>query len=194
MSEPSGGAGLSGQFFVARIEYLRRSHGAEGVRRVLEGLAESDQAQLRGVDAKAWYSFGTLVRFDRMVARLLAPGDPTIYDRLGAACSRFRNEWIGPHAALVSPHAFLSRVADEHRRFHDFGRADYRRAGFTSGAIAFSEFPELDEVFCQGMRGFLRASLELLTAGPVASEESECQARGGPACRFELRWTDGAER
>jgi hypothetical protein len=179
---------LKGQLFVARLQYLRRAHGAEAIGRVIDALAPEDRERLKGVESDGWYPFATLVRFDKTVARLVET-DPGVYERLGEASSRVRNEWLGEHAALVSVHSFLSRAADEHRRFHTFGRGEYRRTGFTQGELSFLEYPEVDLTYCLGARGYLRATVELLTGGPVEVEELSCQCHGDRACRFRLRWT-----
>lgn len=179
---------LTGQMFVARFEYLKQLHGPESIDRVLGALSAEDRERLRGLDREGWYPFGTLVRFDKAVARVLAPDDPEIFERLGAASSMIRNEWLGEHASLVSVHAFLSRAADEHRRFHNFGRATYHRTGFTEGEIGFFDYPEVDETYCLGARGYLRATVELITHGPATITERSCQCHGAERCLFALNW------
>ncbi|MBI3932950.1 MAG: hypothetical protein HY317_06010 [Acidobacteria bacterium] len=188
------GPHLSGQMFVARLEFLRREHGAAAINRVLAALAPDDRERLKGLEREGWYPFGLLVRFDRTVARELRPGDPSIFERLGAASSVVRNEWLGEHTSLVNPHAFLSRVAEEHRRFHTFGRGEYRRTGFNEGELAFREYPEVDEIYCRGARGYLRAAVALLTGAAVVVEEQECQCRGDASCLFRIRWAARPER
>lgn len=190
MSEPPPPEGpcVTGQMFVARIEYLRQNHGQNAISKVMAALPEEDRERLRGVEASGWYPFRMLVRFDRAVARVVAPTDPGIFERLGSASAQVRNEWLGEHASLVSPHAFLSRVAEEHRRYHTFGRVSYRRTGFTEGELTCAEYPEMDETFCLGARGYLRATVELVTRGPARIEERECQCRGDAHCRFWIQW------
>ena len=188
MTEPPAGAHLKGQIFLARLEYLREYHGAEGLQRVLGTLPGEDRDRLAGVDREAWYPFAMLMRLDKTIAGTLAPSDPAIYERLGAASSRHRTEWLGEHARLVNVHGFLSRVADEHRRFHTFGKALYHRTGFTEGEIAYSECPEVDLVWCSASRGYFRGAIEFLTGGPVAVDERKCQCRSDEACVFKLRW------
>ena len=179
---------MKGQIFLARLEYLRDSHGAEGLQRVLAALQAEDRDRLTAVGRETWYPFAMLMRLDKAIAGVLAPGDPTIYERLGAASSRHRTEWLGEHARLVNVHGFLSRVADEHRRFHTFGKALYHRTGFTEGEIAYSECPEVDLVWCSASRGYFRGAIEFLTGGPVAVDERKCQCRSDEACVFKLRW------
>lgn len=194
MTESPPGPHLSGQFFTARLEFLHQRYGAACIPKVMEALPHEDRERLKGLERTGWYPFGTLIRFDREVARLLDPGDPAIFERLGAASSRVRNEWLGEHASLMNPHAFLSLAADEHPRFHSFGRASYRRTGFDEGEISFADYPEIEEAWCLGGLGYLRATLELLTSGPVTVEERRCQCRGDAACVFWLRWNGVPER
>jgi hypothetical protein len=187
------GPQLKGQLLLARIDYLRDTHGSSALERVLADLAEGDRELLATARRDGWYPFGTLVRLDHAVARVLAGGDPEMFDRLGEASARHRTEWLGEHASLVSVHGFLSRVAEDHRRFQDFGRAIYRRTGFTSAELAFSEYPELDESYCRSARGYFRASVTILTGSEPVVEELRCQRRGDPACVFSICWTGRTE-
>lgn len=179
---------MSGQIFLARLEYLREYHGSEGLQRVLAALTAEDRGRLAGADRGDWYPFAMLMRLDRAIAGALAPGDPAIYDRLGVASSRHRTEWLGEHARLINVHGFLSRVADEHRRFHTFGRAAYQRTGFTEGEISYSEYPEVDEIWCRASCGYFRGAIEFLTGAPASVQEVQCQCRGDAACLFHMRW------
>ena len=185
---PPPGPHLRGQIFLARFDYLRRHHGAAMVETVLLALEEADRAALRGVEGEGWYPFGALVRLDRAIAQLTAPGDPAIYERLGRASAAHRTEWLGVDARLYSVHGFLSRVAEEHHRFHSFGEAVYRRGGFNEGDIAFSGYPEVDEAFCRASVGYLGGAVEALTGAAAEVEERSCQCRGERACHFWIRW------
>jgi len=179
---------LRGQLLLARIDYLREAHGETAMAAVLARLTENERQDLAQVARDGWYHFGLLVSLDRAIAAVIAPGDPRIFERLGEASARHRTEWLGPHVSLVSPHSFLSRVAEEHRRFHTFGRAAYRRLGFGAAELAFSEYPQLDESYCLSARGYIKGSVETLTGGAASVEERECQRRGDPACVFSIRW------
>lgn len=185
---PPEGAHIKGQLFLARLEYLRQNHGAGAVDEILDRLPDGAGERLRGVDREAWYPFSALVQLDLAIAALEVPGTVDIFERLGSASARHRTEWLGEHVRLFSVHGFLSRVADEHRRFHSFGHAAYRRTGFTEGEIAFSGYPEAYEVFCRASKGFFRAAVEFLAGGPAEVVERTCQCRAQPACVFSIRW------
>jgi hypothetical protein len=184
---------LKGQLLMRRFEYVRQHHGEEAVRRVLERLPAADRALLATVNRDGWYPAGSLVQLDHAIAETLAGGDPAIFERLGVASARQRTERLQEHAPLISVHGFLSLVADEHRRFQNFGRAAYRKCCFTAGEIAFSEYPVIDESVCLATRGYLRGAVEALTGVPAVVDETACQRRGDPACVFAVRWAPRGE-
>lgn len=184
----SAGAFLHGQIVVSRFEYLKRHHGSASITAVLEELSAEDQGLLRGIDREAWYPFSTLMRLDRAIAAHVAAADEGIYLRLGQASSDVRSFWLGQHAALIHPHGFFARIAEEHRRFHNFGRAEYIRISFGEGELRFREYPETDPIYCLSALGYLRHSLEQLTGAGAEANETACQCRGDEACVFRLRW------
>jgi predicted hydrocarbon binding protein len=191
MEQPSASAGphLHGQIVVSRFEYLKRTQGTDSIGRVLEALPLVDRELLGGVDRDKWYPFATLIRLDKAIARLTGGDAARTYERLGEASAQQRTLWLGEHAALVNVHGFLSRIAEEHRRFHNFGSADYRRINFSVGEISFSDYPETDPIYCLSARGYFRRSIEHLTGAPVCAEERYCQSRGDIACVWSLRWS-----
>jgi predicted hydrocarbon binding protein len=111
-----------------------------------------------------------------------------VFEELGRASARDRTELLGEHAPLVNPHAFLSGTAEAHRRFHNFGKAEYVRVSFTRGQIVYSGYEEVDPSYCLGGKGYLGGAVEMLSGGPVEVQELTCQCRGQGACRFDLRW------
>ena len=195
MIDPSqlSGPHLAGQIFLSRMEYIRQFYGPEAVGSVLETLSEADRTLLRAAHEQGWYPFGTLVRLDHAIARILAPNDARIFERLGADLFRHRTRWLVERSRSDSPHHFLLRVADEHRRFHSFGRASYCRTGQNAGELAFFAYPELDESFCRSSLGYLRRAIEFLTEQPIVIAERLCQLRGDAACAYGLEWSASPE-
>jgi hypothetical protein len=187
---------LKGRFFQVRFDYVREYYGYDALAVLMAALPDAEREQFESLDKNGWYPFRSLNALDRLIARLLAPNDPGLFERLGAMSARHRAELLGPHARLVNVHAFLSRLAEEHPHDHDFGRMTYRRLGFNEGEVRAFGFPESDEVYCRGARGFLRAAVELLTGGPVELREGMCQCRRQPSCLYRLSWpptgADGA--
>jgi len=160
----------------------------------MQALGEADRDALRGLDRRGWYPFGALVRLDRTIARLTAPGDDDVYERIGRWSARHRTESLEPHARLHSVHGFLSRLADQHPRLHNFGEAAYVRHGFGEGRLAFSQYPEIDGSFCRASLGYLRGAVEMVSGHAAMVEERTCQGRGQPACAYWISWGGGPAR
>jgi uncharacterized protein (TIGR02265 family) len=188
MTDPPAGPHIKGQLFQARFAWLKETHGSQSIERVLQALSEDDRKRLRGIERETWYPFATFIRFDEAIARLLEPDDDLIYEHLGVASARHRTEWLGDHARLVSVHGFLSRAAEDHRRFHSFGAAVYRRTGFNEGELEYTGYPEAYDVFCRSSRGFFQSAVEQLTGSTVTVEERQCQVRGDRCCLFWIHW------
>jgi hypothetical protein len=190
VSEPSPPLGpcLRGHLFHVRFEYVREYYGYEALAAVMVALPAAERRRLAGLDRDGWYPFRSLNLLDRCIAQRLAPDDPGLFERLGAMSARHRTDLLGEHARLVNVHGFLSRLVDEYGEHATFGRLAYRRLGFTEGELRASGFPEVDEVYCRGGRGYLRAAVELLTGGPVEVLETECQCRRQPACVYRIKW------
>jgi hypothetical protein len=191
MTEPSDlpGPHISGLIVAARFEFLKLTHGAEALRRVLDALPADERTRLVGLEREAQYPFSTLIVLDRTIAGQLPEGE-AVYDRLGEHSARLRNEWLGEHGMLMNPHAYLGRLAEDNRRLQSFGHARYRRISFGEGEMSYWDYPEIDPAFCRSGRAFLRASLEhLVGPGGARVEELTCQSRGDDACVFSLKWT-----
>jgi len=180
---------LKGQLLQSRLEYVRTEHGPAGVERVLQALPEEERARLAGLAREAWYPFRSLMLLDRAIAATVGQGDRTFVD-LGRASARHRTELLGEHAALVSAHGFLSRMAEEHRRFHTFGHAQYKRLGFRHGQITFFDYPEIDPAYCLSGIGYMMGAVEQLTGAAVRVEELTCQCRQDASCCFDVRWDE----
>lgn len=183
---------LKGQLLQSRLEYVRLQHGPAAVERVLHALPDAERARLQGVTREAWVPFRSLVLLDRVIVDTIGGGDERMFLELGRASARHRTEWLGEHAALVSVHGFLSRMAEEHRRFHTFGRAEYLRLGFRHGRVSFFEYPEVDPAFCLAGTGYISAAVELLSGVPPRVEELACQCKGQPSCSYDVRWEEPA--
>jgi len=180
---------LKGQLLQSRLEYVRAQHGTAVLERVLQALPDEERARLGALSRDGWFPFRSLTLVDRAIADTLGQGDRIVVD-LGRASARDRTELLGEHVALVSVHGFLSRLAEEHRRFHTFGRAEYLRLGFRHGQIAFFEYPETDPVYCLSGSGYIMGAVEQLSGAAARVEELTCQCKGEPACRYDVRWEE----
>src|SRR5687768_6872137 len=80
--EPPAGPHLTGQIFLARLEYLKDKHGAAAIDQVLSGLPAGIGEKLRGIDRERWYPFSALIHLDTAIAGLETEGQADIFERL----------------------------------------------------------------------------------------------------------------
>jgi hypothetical protein len=182
------GAHVRGHLLQARFDYLRRGPGPGTIEAVLAALPEEERTPLRSVRPWRWYPFSTLIHLDQALATVLGRDEAELFEELGRASARQRTEWMGPDAPAAGVHAFLSRVAADHRLFHSFGQVAYRREGSSVGKVSSSEFPGMHRAYCSSARGFLQGAVERLTGAPATVEERTCQTWGDPACTYRVRW------
>lgn len=186
--DPGGSLRVQGRLLASRIEFLRHRHGPEVLGRCLERLSTKDRDAFGELDTDRWYPFAMLVRFDRAITDTLGPDPGAVLEELGAWSARLHTTWLGRDAPLVSAHAFLARLAEDHRRLVDFGHAEYRRHAFREGELRYSGYPRPEPSYCRSGVGFLRRAVQLLCSSPVSVEEVRCQCRGDDACVYRICW------
>jgi V4R domain len=184
---------IHGEIVVSRFEYLKRLRGAEAIKGVLDSLPPADRSAFRGFDREAWFPFASLLRLDQAIADYAGKPQDEVLEQLGEISAEARTTWLGDHAALVSVHGFLSRTAENHDRFHSFGKASYVRISFSEGELQMSGYPEPSAIYCRSAIGYLRAALTRLTGAPATVTERACQASGAPRCEFRMRWAPSPE-
>ena len=100
------GPHLKGRFFQVRLDYVREYYGYEALAELMAALPERERAQLESLDKDNWYPFRSLNALDRLIAELLAPNDPGLFERLGAMSARHRADLLGlARAARQRPRA-----------------------------------------------------------------------------------------
>jgi predicted hydrocarbon binding protein len=179
---------VRGPLLQSRFEWLRRHHGAEAVGRVMGELPGAHREALTGVERDGWYPFASYVALEETIVRVFGHGNPRLGEELGADAARTRFVWLRGEAPYISVHSLLSRAADDHHFFYDFGESRYTRRGFTSGEMDLVGFAETSPTFCSSFRGYLLAITRLIGAVDPTVVETECQADGAPRCAFRIRW------
>jgi hypothetical protein len=187
-SQSADAARVRGHIVAARFEYLERHHGRDAVATITAELSARDRACFKDLQRVGWYPLAALARLDRAIERRWSMTHPNVIERLGEASALNWTEWAGTAAGLISVHAFLSLVAERHREMHSFGRAAYTRLGFSEGELSYSDYPEIDDVWCRSAIGFLRGAIVAVGGRCVRSEERLCQRRAAPACVFHMHW------
>jgi len=181
---------VKGTVLKSRLLFLEEHFGKEGIAKVLDSLSAADKAAFRLILPVVWYPFALGERLDDAIVRVLGKGDPKFFERLGEASAE-RN--LGTvHRGFLRPghpHEFLERSPSIYRTYYEVGRREYKQTGPTSGVLTTYDAEIFSAPDCLTIVGWHRKALEMCGVTGVRIRESECRARGGALCRYEVSWS-----
>lgn len=181
---------VKGAVLKSRLGFVEEHFGAEAVAKVIASLTPEDRAALRLILPVVWYPFVLGERLDDAIMRVCGKGDARFFERLGAASAE-RN--LGSvHRGFLrpgQPHEFLDRSPSIYRTYYETGRREYRRTGPTSGVMTTFDADTFSAPDCLTVVGWHRKALAMCGARAVEIRETECRARGGTVCRYEVSWS-----
>ena len=182
---------IKGAVLKSRLGFVEDTAGKEGVARVLARMPPDHQRTLRMLFTSNWYPVGLGHALDAAIVAELGDGGVEVFEHLGAA-SADRNLG-GVHSGYLAPgepHVFLEKAPQIYAMYYETGRRTYERTGPTGGVLTTYEAPDVNANDCRTVVGWYRRALELCGATEVKVRETECRARGGAACRYEVSWRE----
>ncbi len=180
---------IKGAVLKSRLGFVEEHFGAAGLQRVLESLPPDDQRALRMVFTSNWYPFELGKRLDDAIVRVLAGGKPEFFEKLGEASAAKNLATV--HAGYVTkgnPQAFLAKAPAIYGMYYETGRREYQQTGDRSAVITTHDAETFSAPDCLTVVGWYRKGLEMCGAERVKIVETECRARGGKVCRYEVSW------
>jgi uncharacterized protein (TIGR02265 family) len=180
---------IKGAVLKSRLGFVEEHFGAAGLQRVLESLGPDDQRALRMVFTSNWYPFELGKRLDDAIVRVLAGGKPEFFEKLGEASAAKNLSTV--HAGYVTkgnPQAFLAKAPAIYGMYYETGRREYRLTGERSAVITTHDAETFSAPDCLTVVGWYRRGLEMCGAERVKIVVTECRARGGQVCRYEVSW------
>lgn len=180
---------IKGAILKSRLSYIEETFGKDGLRKVVETLSPDDQRTLRLVFTSNWYPFALGKRLDDAIVEHLGGGRTEIFERLGEA-SAVKN-LSSMHAGYLTPgdaHAFLAKAPQIYAMYYEVGRRDYEKTGERSARLTTWDAETFSANDCLTVIGWYRKALEMCEVPGARIRESECRARGGAACRYEIEW------
>jgi hypothetical protein len=180
---------VKGAVLRTRLAFVDEHGGAGGRTRVLDSLSEADRATLKLVLPVAWYPFDLAERLDDAIVRVLGKGDPLFFERLGAASAE--QNLTGVHKGYLRPgdaHGFLERAPGIYRSYYEKGRRAYERTGPTSGVLTTYDAEMFSVPDCLTIVGWHKRALAMCGVENVTIRHTECRAKGGAVCRYEVSW------
>jgi len=182
---------VKGGVLHARKSMVEKEFGVGAWERILAALPEEHRRTLeRGIFKVSWYPLELSRAVDDAIVKIFGRGDRHYFEELGAASARANLTTV--HRELLAPgepQLFLRRAPTVYRFYYDVGRREYEATGPTSGVLTTYDAETFSEPDCLTVIGWYRVALEMCGAKEVKIRETACRAKGGPHCRYELKWT-----
>jgi uncharacterized protein (TIGR02265 family) len=182
---------MKGAVLKARVAFIEEHFGKDGVQKVLARLDKTDRAALQVILPIRWYPFELGERMDAAIVSALGNGDPRFFERLGSASAE-RN-LLSVHKGFLrpgDPHAFLRNTQVIFRTYYEIGRREYESTGKTSAVLTTYDAEAFSAPDCLTIIGWHRKALEMCGATGVEIRETQCRAKGGTVCRYEISWNE----
>jgi uncharacterized protein (TIGR02265 family) len=182
---------MKGAVLKARVAFIEEHFGKDGVQKVIGRLAQADRAMLEVILPIRWYPFELGERMDAAIVAALGNGDPRFFERLGSASAERNLTTV--HKGFLrpgDPHAFLRNTQIIFRTYYEIGRRDYENTGRTSAVLITHDAEAFSTPDCLTIIGWHKKALEMCGATGVEMRETECRAKGGKVCRYEISWNE----
>jgi uncharacterized protein (TIGR02265 family) len=184
-------ASVKGSKILSKIAFVRDTYGEPAVERVIDSLPEDDRIEVRAAILSGWYPIEMYHRVLDAVAREVAGGDDSVFDRIGeySAESLFKTVYRG--YLHQDPRQVLDNMVPLHSLLNRPGRMEVSMNGGSHCDIRVWA-PPVEAPVCRCAAAFYRKVLELCGAGGVRVRESSCQTRGDDCCEFSIDWSPAA--
>ena len=181
---------VRGMTFAGSVEYVRKSFGEEGLKKVLDSLPEEDK-KIAGekFHTMEWYSESIFANFLSSADKILGKGGHQICYQAGKMSAA---EAFGGIYKLFlefgGPNIFLKKAALAWRALNDTGylEIEVSRENYVLGMIKEYENPH--KCLCWHLVGYFEKVLELSGGKNVKAKETKCRCAGDDACQYETTW------
>lgn len=182
---------VKGAVLISRGEFIRSEYGDDAWKQVLSRVSPACRATLESaLLSSKWYPFEINAELDRTIVEVVGGGDRNIFKKIGARSAK--SNLTGAHQAFLkkgNPQGFMAATDRIYRFYYDSGRREYQETGPTSGVITTYDAETFSENDCLTVIGWYEEALKMCGATSVRMTEDTCRARGGPHCRYTVRWT-----
>jgi len=181
---------IKGAVLMARRTFVEKHFGVDAWSVVLRSLSTEDQKFHAGLLlAAGWYPFEYGERLDKAIVDVLGQGNLSVFEAIGAQSAR-ENLTKLHHNFLTpgNPQAFLDKTSLIYNFYYSTGRREYQPTGPRSGVITTYEADTFSEADCYTVIGLYKEALSMCGAYDVSISHDICRAKGGPYCRYNLKW------
>lgn len=181
---------IKGAVLKARINFIKKYFGEESLKRVLSSLPEEDAKILSEIIIPiAWYPFELGVRFDEAIVKVLGGSNLKIFEEIGATSARENLSTVHRNFLEISdPEKFLEKTPVIYKFYYDTGYRTYEKINENEGIITTYESENYSSADCLTVIGWYKEALKMCGAKFVEMEEEVCKAKGGPFCRYKVKF------
>lgn len=180
---------IKGAVLKSRLAFVKQHAGQDGLDRVLNLLPPDDQRLLRVVFTSNWYPFQVGKRLDDAIVQVMGGGRNDYFEKLGEASAI--NNLGSVHAGYLTKgdaHAFLAKAPQIYDMYYETGRREYEKTGERSATLTTRDAETFSAPDCLTVAAWYRKALELCGVPNARVRETECRAKGGEVCRYEIEW------
>ncbi|HYD53001.1 MAG TPA: TIGR02265 family protein [Gemmatimonadaceae bacterium] len=181
---------VKGGVLKSRLQFVEDTAGKDAVQRVLAALPDEDRKSLAMLLTAQWYPFEVGKRLDAAIVAEVGGGRADYFERLGEASAEKNLATV--HRNFLTQgdaHGFLAKAPTIYKLYYGAGRREYERTGDRSGRLTTYDAETFSAPDCLTIVGWHRRALQLCGIDNVRVVETECRARGGAVCRYEVSWS-----
>jgi hypothetical protein len=180
---------MRGASVLARIDWIRRTHGPAGLERVLEAMPPEHAYVIRGaVVPSLWVSFDAVMSFIEAIDRVHGRGDLALVVPLARHAARINMPLLHRiFYKLGSVEYIMTKAAAVWHAHYDSGSASSRSV---RGGLRFTidGFAAPHRIHCKTVLGWSEEIVSLCEAKIIAAREVHCRLHGDRVCEFEVKY------
>jgi hypothetical protein len=184
---------VSGKAFLGLITYIRETHGADSLSRIVAISGDSTRLVFKQrIQSSSWYYYDAFSSFLASADKVFGTGDLAYCKTLGAqAGKRDLNTVYKLLLRMRNPESLIqscTRVWESYYR--DAGEMVAVQTAPTGTALRITNCPKMHPAHCRLMEGWMIQAMDMI--GCRVSDdahESRCQSRGHQFHEFVCTWT-----
>jgi hypothetical protein len=180
---------VKAQGFLNAAEYIEHKFGRDELGNVLRECTPVLRERFTSVIAIDWQEMGEFCDFIETAERVLTQPEGQLAEAIGAAGARANTKGMFLRAAFYigKPDYLLRRVAGMWRQFNDEGAMTVLEMGGQHARLEIVGVTPPRTTFCSVLTGWVGEISRSLRVLDARVQHSQCRARGGKRCLWDVR-------
>jgi hypothetical protein len=186
---------VHGSIIASRFAFIEERWGVGAKRSTQETLPLCERRLIESPTFQyRWYRYSILEMIDLYILINLAENDLYVLKELGRYSADYNFRCLPSQLISLPPDEILKNASRIKTLFQNFGECrleTIKKRGNISEARIIYRYPEeISENYCISALGYLERLFQLIGYRVVSIDETDCQARGGPAHCYRISWED----